>query len=430
VSLSQRWREVRSGFQPAFWVANFTEIFERVAYYSTTAVLAIFLTEQLHFSSQLTGWLMGVSGFVVYALPVLAGTLADRFGFRRALLFAYLVLTIGYFLLGSVSASWMAPLRHALGDKWLVLAILMIPALGPGMVKPCVAGTIARTSTEEVRSLGYSIYYTLVNIGGAIGPSLAWLVRKQLGLGIENVFRVASLSVFLMFWATLFFYREPASVAEEKVASVWNAIKNMFVVLGNLRFVTFLLISSGFYIVFWQIWISAPIFIRRYVEAHADVDRVMSIEAVTVILFQILATYLTRNMPAVRAIALGFLITGLAFILLAVHPSLWMFAVMLVVMALGEITQASRYYEYCSRLAPPGQQGLYMGYAFVPIAIGYLVAGAVGGYLLHEFGEVLKRPARMWWVIVAIGVVTAAAMWLYDEIAKPKVAAAAVETAA
>jgi proton-dependent oligopeptide transporter, POT family len=430
VSLSQRWYEIRSGFQPAFWVANFTEIFERVSYYGTTAVLAIFLTERLHFSSQLTGWLMGISGFVVYALPVLAGTLADRFGFRRALLFAYLLLTIGYFLLGSVSAPWMDPLRRVLGDKWLVLAILLIPALGPGMVKPCVAGTIARTSTEEVRSLGYSIYYTLVNIGGAIGPSLAWLVRKQLGLGIENVFRVASLSVFLMFWVTLLFYRDPAHAGEEHVASVWRAIKNMFVVLGNMRFVAFLAITSGFYIVFWQIWISAPIFIRRYVEADADVDRLMSIEAVTVICLQILITYLTRSMSAVRAIALGFLIAALAFALLAIHPSVGIFAALLVVLALGEIIQASRYYEYCSRLAPPGQQGLYMGYAFLPIAVGYFVAGPLGGYLVHEFGEVLGHPARMWWVIVGIGVITAALMWLYDEVAKPKVAAAAVETAA
>jgi proton-dependent oligopeptide transporter, POT family len=430
LSLSQRWGEIRSGFKSAFWIANLTEIFERIAYYGSTAVLAIFLTERLHFSSQLAGWLMGTMGFVVYALPVLAGTLADRFGFRRALLFAYLLLTIGYFLLGSVSAPWMEPLRRALGDRWLVLAILMIPAFGPGMVKPCVAGTIARTSTEEVRSLGYSIYYTLVNIGGAIGPSLAWLVRKQLGLGVEAVFRVASLSVLLMFWATLLFYRDPPMGEEEQVASVGRAIKNMFIVLSNMRFLGFLAITSGFYIVFWQIWISAPIFLRRYVEADADVDRFMSIEGVTVICFQILITYATRSMSAVRAIALGFLIAGLSFALLAVRPSLGTFAALLVILALGEIIQASRYYEYCSRLAPPGQQGLYMGYAFLPIAVGYFVAGPLGGYLVHEFGEVLGHPARMWWVIVGIGVVSAALMWLYDEVAKPKVASAAVETVA
>jgi POT family proton-dependent oligopeptide transporter len=425
LSLAQRWREIRVGFEPAFWVANFTEIFERVAYYGMSAVLAIYLSEQLHFSSELTGSLLGITGFVVYALPILAGTLADRFGFRRSLLVAYLVLTVGYFLLGSLAEPWMAPLRRLLGDKWLVLAVLLIPALGPGMVKPCVAGTTARASTENVRSLGYSIYYTLVNIGGALGPLMAWVVRERLGLGIQNVFRMASLSVFLMFWVTLIFYREPGRPGEQRVQSIWDALKNMFVVLGNLRFVVFLLISSGFYIVFWQIWITMPMFMRGYVDANAATDRILSIEAFTVISFQILVTYLTRNMGAVRVIALGFLISALSWIFLAVHPTMLTLGAMLVVMALGELTQASRYYEYCSRLAPPGQQGLYMGYAFLPIAIGYLIAGKLGGHLLHVFGEVLHRPARMWWVITAIGVVTAALMWLYGRMVKPVAAAPA-----
>jgi POT family proton-dependent oligopeptide transporter len=419
LSLAQRWGEIRSGFERPFWVANFTEIFERVAYYGMTAVLAIYLSEQLHFSTELTGSLLGITGFVVYALPILGGTLADRFGFRRSLIFAYLVLTVGYFLLGSLEASWMRPLRMAMGDKWLVLSILLIPAVGPGLVKPCVAGTTARASAENVRSLGYSIYYTLVNIGGALGPLMAWLVRKRLGLGIENVFRVSACSAFLMFWVTLFFYREPGRSGEQTVESIWAALKNIFVVLKNLRFVVFLLISSGFYIVFWQMWITMPLFMRTYVNANADTDRILSIEAVTVICFQILVTYATRTMDAVKAIALGFLISGLSWILLALHPTMFTLGVMLVLVALGEITQASRYYEYCSRLAPPGQQGLYMGYAFLPIAIGYAIAGPLGGYLLHRFGEVLRRPNELWWVIVAIGVLTAAFMWLYDKIVKP-----------
>ena len=88
MNFTERLTEIRTGFKPAFWVANFTELFERLAYYGTSAVLAIYLTEQLHFSKELTGWMMGTFGFVVWFLPVLGGTLADRFGFRRALMFA------------------------------------------------------------------------------------------------------------------------------------------------------------------------------------------------------------------------------------------------------------------------------------------------------------------------------------------------------
>lgn len=419
MAFAQRLDEIRAGFQLPFWVANFTEIFERVAYYSTTAVLAIYLTEQLHFSSQLAGTLQGIAGFVVYALAIVAGTLADRFGFRRTLMLAYLLLTVGYFLLGSLETSWMAPLRHAIGDKWLVSLVLLVPSLGPGLVKPVVAGTTARASSENVRSLGYSIYYTLVNIGGTVGPLMAWVVREKMGWGIANVFRFAALSVFLMFWVTLLFYREPGRDGEARVQSISTAFLNMFIVLGNLRYVTFLLISSGFYVVYWQIFISAPVFLRRYVNPHADVDRILSLEGATIICFQILVAYLTQKIPAVQAIAIGFLIAACSWILLAVHPSTFAFGVLLVVLALGELLQASRYYEYCSRLAPPGQQGLYMGYAFLPIAIGYAIAGPLGGFLVKEFGEVLHRPAEMWWVVAAIGVLTAALMQLYGKIVKP-----------
>lgn len=419
MSFSKRLQEIRVGFGRPFWVANVTELFERLAYYGASAVLAIYLSEQLHFSKELTGWMMGIFGFVVWFLPVLGGSLADRFGFRRALMFAYLVMTAGYFLLGSLSAPWMQAARRGLTDKWLVLGILMIPALGPAVVKPCVAGTTARASAENVRSIGYSIYYTIVNIGGTLGPIMAWLVRKQLDLGMANVFRVSALSVFLMFLATLFFFREPATPGEQQVESVGAAVRNMFVVLGNFRFVLFLLIFSSFYIVFWQEFVSAPLFLRGYVDPNANADLLLSIDALTVICFQILVAYLTRKIPAFPAMTLGLLISSLSWLILAVHPTTLGLIAALVVLALGEITQSSRYYEYISRLAPSGQQGLYMGYAFLPIAIGYFVAGPLGGYLLHQFGDVLHRPQQMWWAVTGVGIAGTALMLIYDRVFKP-----------
>ena len=312
----------------------------------------------------------------------------------------------------------MEPLRHALTDKWLVLAILMIPALGPGVVKPCVAGTTARASSENVRSIGYSIYYTLVNIGGAVGPIMAFLVRKQLGWGIENVFRVASLSVFAMFWVTLLFYREPSRPGEEKVPSFLSAINNMFVVLGNLRFVTFLVIFSGFFVIFWQQYISVPLFIRRHIDPNASTDLLLSVDAIVVICFQIAITFLTRKLPAFSAMTLGVLITSLAWVIPAVHSSVALFVMTLVFVALGEITQVSRYYEYVSRLAPSGQQGLYMGYAFLPIGIGYFIAGPLGGYLIHRSGQT-AHPQEIWWVITGVGILTTLLLWIYDRLVNP-----------
>lgn len=417
VAFSQRLREIQTGFESAFWVANFTEIFERVAYYATYAVLTIYLHESLKLSVVETGTLVSIFGFVVWFLPILGGTLADRFGFRRALLFAYGLMTVGYFLLGSISAPWMAPLHDHVNLKLLVGSILMIPAIGPSLVKPSVAGTTGRASKENVRSIGYSIYYTLVNVGGTLGPIIGSLVRQH--VSIESVFRVSSLSVFLMFWVTLFFFRNPKQGAEEQVSSVLAAIKNMFVVLGNWRFVAFLLIYSGYWVVFWQEWASLPLFVRGYINPQANIDALLSIDALTVISLQILVSFLTRKIPAIPALALGILVSSIAWIPLALHPSISTTVLAIFVVALGEIIQSPRYYEYISRLAPPGQQGLFMGYAFVPIAIGNLIAGVLGGYLLHVLGDIVHRPQQMWWVITAIGIVTSLLMWVYNSVVKP-----------
>ena len=418
MSIAQQVREIRSGFQPAFWIANGTELFERLSYYGVTAVLAVFyLREQLHFSTEETGTLMGVFGFVVWFLPILGGTLADRFGFRRSLAAAYLILTIGYFLLGSISAPWMAPLRDRLPRFWLVLVILMVPALGPSIVKPVVAGTTARASDENVRSIGYSIYYTIVNIGGTLGPIMALWVRRS--IGIENVFRMAALSVFLMFFATLLFYREPAQSERNQVPSVGAALRNMILVMRNIRFMTFLVLFSGFFVVFWQEYIALPLFIRGYVDPNADIELLASAEALTVILLQVAVSYLTRRVPAFTAMTAGILIAGLSWILLAIHPTIPMAVASVIVLGLGEITQAPRYYEYVSRIAPEGQQGLFMGYAFLPIAIGYFIAGPLGGWLVHYFGEVRHTPAQLWYVVSAVGILTTILMVAYNRFVKP-----------
>jgi len=421
LSFKERLAEIRRGFEPAFWVANITELFERVAYYGQAAVLAIFLHESLHLSTEQTGTLLGWFGFVVWFLPILGGSLADRFGFRNSLALAYLTLAAGYFLMGSLSAGWMAPLRQALPLFWVVLLVLMIPALGPSVVKPVVAGTTARASSESVRSIGYSIYYTLVNIGGTLGPIVAFLVRRS--LGIENVFRVSAVFVFLMFFATLLFYKEPSRSAEQSVPTIIAALRNMLVVLSNYQFVAFLLIFSGFWIIFWQEFIALPLFLRGYVDPNAKIDLLLSVDPATVILFQIVVSYFTRRIPVFRAMTLGILISSFSWLVLLVHASTGFVIAALFILALGEITQSPRYYEYVSRLAPPGQQGTYMGYAFLPIAIGYLIGGRLGGYLVHYFGDVLHRPEQMWWVVSAIGFATALLMWIYNIVVKPIAAA-------
>ena len=412
MGFSQRLREIRDGFEPAFWVANVSEIFERLAYYGAFSSLANYLHESLNIPTEQTGSLTGLFGGMVWFLAILGGAVADRLGFRRALSLAYLILTCAYFLLGSLGAAWMAPVRSAVPLVGLLTFVLILPALGISMVKPSVVGTTARASTENVRSIGYSIYYTLVNIGGAAGPYAASWAHRH--LGVENVFRVSAASVLLMFFAVLLFFKEPRRAGEAQAASLAETARNLFTVLTNPRFLIFLLIFSGFWIVFWQQYIVLPIYVHSYIDPHADVELILITDAATVICLQFVATYFTEKVPAFRAITIGTLITALGWLIVASRAAIWAVVASIFVVAIGEITLSPRYYEYVSRLAPPGQQGTYMGFAFVPIGIGSLVGGWLGGTLLHYFGEVLHRPAQVWWAITGIGVGTAVLLWFYD----------------
>ena len=422
---ASRWQEIRTGFERSFWVANFTELFERLAYYGLQAVLAIYLHERLAFSDAQTGLLQGVFGFVVWFLPIIGGALADRFGFRRALIAAYCILGAGYFLIGSITADWLAPVRAAVPLYWVVFAILMVPALGPGMVKPVVAGTTARASSEAMRGLGFSIYYTIVNIGGALGPLLASRVRQS--FGIESVFFMSALFAAAMAVVTLMFFHEPPRRPDEQVRTVGEALRNMVLVLRNGKFLSFLLIFSGFYIVFWQMYVALPLYVRRFVDANSPIDALASIEGFGVIAFTVLVAWATRKVRPITAMAVGVLITGLSWLLLTIDASTPFIAATLVGVAIGEVTQAPRYYEYISKLAPKGQEGLYLGYAFLPIAIGYLVGGPLGGKLVNDAAS-SAHPASMWYIVSAIGVATALALWIYDRTVVGAAGAAAART--
>jgi proton-dependent oligopeptide transporter, POT family len=416
LTFSERLQEIRTGFERPFWVANISEIFERLSYYAVFAALARYLHEALQFPTDQAASLSGVFGGAVWVMAIFGGALADRIGFRRALSLAYFILSCSYFLVGSIAAPWMAPLRTAMPLGLLVGVILFLPALGVALVKPSVVGTTARASKESVRSIGYSIYYTLVNIGSFLGPFLAGWVHEH--LRVESVFRLAALSVFLMFIGVLIFFREPRREQEPQTTSLGQVARNLFTVLGNWRFVLFLVIFSGYWIVFWQQYLILPIYIHDYVSPTANTERILIADPLIVITLTVAVNALTRRIPSFAAITLGTLITAVGWLAIGVHPRVWTAVVALMIVALGEIIQSPRYYEYISRLAPPGQQGTYMGFAFLPIGIGSLIGGRFGGWLVHRFGEVQHRPERIWWAVTSVGVATAVLLWIYDRIVK------------
>jgi dipeptide/tripeptide permease len=416
LTFSERLQEIRTGFDRPFWVANISELFERLSYYAVFAVLARYLHEGLHFDVERASSLTGMFGGWVWFLAVVGGAVADRLGFRRALSLAYFFLSVAYFSLGSIGSEWFAPIRNAIPLPTLVGLVLVLPALGVALVKPSVVGTTARASNEKVRSVGYSIYYTLVNVGSTLGPLLAgW--EEEHGR-VESVFRIAAFSVFLMLFLVLFLFREPRRSGEQESPSLGQVGRNFLTVISNPRFMIFLLIFTGYWIVFWQEFIALPLYISTYIDPHANTARILATDPIVVICFTMLIGFLTKRLHAFHAIVLGTLVSSVAWILLIVHPSVWMAIATLVVVAIGEIIQQPRYYDYISRLAPADQQGTYMGFAFLPLGIGSFAAGKFSGWLMRHYGEEMHRPEMVWWWVVGVGIATTILLWIYDRLVR------------
>ena len=392
------------------------ELFERLAYYGQQIVFMIYLRNQLGFTETQAGQLSGIFGGLIYLLPILGGTLADKWGFRRAFNIAFSVLALGYFLIGSVGMTAFSGVYSNFNLYWLLMIFLVFTAFGGSFIKPSVLGTVAATSKEETKSLGFAVYYWLVNVGAMLGPTIAYFVRDSFGNAF--VYMVSSISCLAMLIVNLVLYKEVKSTRTVVVESLGKKITNLFVVLANVKFMIFLLIYSLYWIIFWQEFIIVPYYVTDYINANAPYEILQSwAGAGAIILFQIPLNRLTKNIPTRSAIVLGFAISSLIWLIIGIYPSIPTIAAGIVAFAIGEMIQAPRYYEYISEIAPPGQQGLFQGYAFLPIAIARFVGDPIGGWL-YQTSKASGKPELVWFALIGIGALGTILMLIYNKVVK------------
>jgi proton-dependent oligopeptide transporter, POT family len=411
---------LRRGFSRTFWVANVIELFERFAYYGSKAVLAVYIADQVGLGPESAGFLAGsVFNTLLYFLPVLAGTVVDRYGFKKSLLACFSIFTVGYFLIGFAGLPMGQPIVQAVGPKAWTLMALVITAIGGSLIKPSIVGTVARTTTKETSALGYSIYYTLVNIGGAVGPMLAMLVREN--VGISYVLVMSSLTSLALVLGTLLFYKEPPQPKDAPPArSMAKVLQDMLTVFGNLRFMAFLVIFSGFWAMFWHNFYALPFYVRDYLKFERF-EIIETVDAWTIILVTVPITALAKKLKPLTAMVVGFVLATACWFVMAGFPTVWMTVFAIVLFALGEGLQSPRYYEYVANIAPKEQVGTYMGFAFLPIAIGTFIAGWSSGFLVKNYVEGGNPNApRMWLWVGTYGVISTLLMVVYDRFIAPK----------
>jgi proton-dependent oligopeptide transporter, POT family len=507
-------------FPASFWTANVTELFERAAYYSMASFVVIYLG-QLGFGAYWPSTLNStVLWGLVYFLPILSGTIADQIGFRRALLIACVLLAIGYVLMGypvwfggtSLSPTIGKQVTVGARDAVLVVAAIVLIGIGGSVVKPCISGTVQKVSGARA-TLGFAIFYMVINIGSLFGRGTAFVVRSGSSVGtilivvgtcalaatgivllvyrttkaertrgdigvatagftalvvaaavviawvfssrsaerlgttgasLSYIFAVAAAASVVAFFVVLLTYHEPATEGIAKPRrSVGRILLDMVLVLKNPRFTLFLIVMTGFYFIYNQVYNVLPLYVKKVVETNPAMDLYTAANPFVIVCFQLLISRTFGRMKPIRSMVAGTVIIAIAM-LINIAPILstgglravgahWLplasvFIILTVALiALGELFTSPRMYEYMGALAPKGQEGLFLGYANLPLALGAMLGGPVGAYIFNEIMAkgattrsdgllelVPSQNAAGWLILMGIGLASAASLWGFN----------------
>ncbi len=401
-------------FPRIFWAANSLELFERWGYYGVFNLLALYLTGSqdtgaLGFSQVEKGLIMGIVNAILYFLPVITGSLADRFGYRRVLIVAFVILSSGYFLMGQVSSF-----------TGIFLTFFYV-AIGAALFKPIISATIAKTTDESNSSVGFGIFYMIINIGGLIGPLVASELRE---ISWTYVFIMSASALLLNLAIVLLFYREPDGEPEPQPFSLAlrQAFRNIYLALKDLKFTLFLLIIIGGWTVYWQFFYSLPVYIDQWVDTgiiyqgiHGILPRLgdalatqdglilpeklITLDALFIICFQVLLSSLVIRFKPINTMIAGFLVNAIGITLALLTRNGWFLVVSILVFSFGEMAFSPKILEYIGRLAPRDRAALYMGTNFLPMALGNFFAGLISGRFYELTADkfiMLEKEVSKW----------------------------------
>jgi MFS family permease len=402
--------ENRTSFPPVFWVANLIEVLERFAYYGIYFGFGIYM-QQLGYSRDQLGIVQSMFLLLSYFIPVISGTFADRYGFKKVLIVSYLAYLPSILLLIFTKTF-----------SGIALTMLSI-GLAAGIFKPLISGTVRAVTDKTNKTLGFGIFYAMVNVGGSFGPIVAGKLRA---ISWDYAFIAAGISIGLMLLITIFFYKEPEREIEG--VTLGQKLGEIGTVLSDLKFSTFLiLLGVFFWLPFWAFFNLCAIYVDGAVDtaqlyrdlksvfgatfanffSHEDEQGVRRVLGETIshtgYIIMILQIFVSRFAEKARAMptfmlglfvaAAGMVVLGLAYTGAAslVFLGIFLFAV-------GEMISSPRIQEYITWIAPKEKAGLYMGANFISLGIGGFLSGVTFTKLYGHY-EDMGHPEYIWYTI-------------------------------
>ncbi|MDD3273724.1 MAG: MFS transporter [Bacteroidales bacterium] len=411
-------------FPGNFWTAISMEFLERGAYYGVMSVLGVFLILEpieggLGFTKSQAGAILGTIPPLLYLLPIIAGAIADRYGYRKVLFFAFSCMILGYGFTG-LSNSY-----------FLVFLSLILMALGAGFFKPVISGTIARSTNESNSGLGFGIFYWSINLGAFLFPLILVPILKA--ESYSYIFYMASIVALALFLVNTFIYKEPHREKSNKTIGV--VLSEMLLVLKDWRFILMIFLYSGFWILYFQMFGTVLWYVRDYLDMTPinnavnsflaifvenpswkfDVEHVTVINAGVIILLQLVVSNIVKKRAALPTMITGIGLGTIGMLILSISNTPWIFMLGIVTFTLGEMTTHPKFISYIGLIAPPDKKALYLGYSFLYGVIGSSIGGFLGSRLYVKYVDELNNPSALWIILSAIGLFSMISLWLYNK---------------
>jgi len=447
--------KTKSQWSKAFWVANIVELFERAAYYGVFIVITLYLSRILGFNDIQAAAIAGVFSACLYLLPTFAGAIADKIGFRSSMLLAFSLLTIGYAGLGifptllesaglveySMTTNFTGLLESNL--RYGIIPIMALIVIGGSFIKSVISGTVAKETTPENRAKGFSIFYSMVNIGSFSGKTIVKPLREAMGNeGLITLNYFSASMTLLALLAIWFFYKSSQRSGEGKTFKEIG--RALIKVCTNGRLITLIIIITGFWMVQHQLYATMPKYVLRLAGEGASPSWYANVNPLVVVLTVNLVTQMMRNRTALTSMTVGMFIMPVSALcmaygnvldpthnILGMHPVAFMMVVGIVFQGLAETFISPRFLEFFSLQAPKGEEGLYLGFSHLHSFLSSILGFGLSGYLLNkycpepmlfnshaEWAAASTHAHYIWYYFGAIALVSAFALIVYGEVVK------------
>lgn len=378
-----------------YWTVIIMEFFERGSYYGVMSILSVYLVLNvdeggLGFSKESVGLLKSVITPLLYFLPIIAGAMADRYGYRKSLMFAFIVMSIGY-----TFSSFME-------SYWLIFGTLIFTMIGAGTFKPIISGTIARVTNEKTSTIAFGIFYWTINLGAFLFPLLLVNILKNT-FGYSSILLMAGGVTGMLLLVNIFLYKEPEKPKSDK--KIIDVLLGAVKVLGDVRFISLIVIYSFFWVLYFQMFDTVLWYVKEHLDMTPvntainsflglfasnpnwafDVEHVTVINAGTIIILQLVISRIVQNFKALPTMITGIAIGSAGMAILAISMNPWVFIAGIVIFSIGEMTAHPKFISYVGLIAPADKKATYLGYSFLYGVIGSGIGGVLGANLYVRF---------------------------------------------